>query len=102
MKIKNISYTPSASFTTQGKLSVMLKKYKSAGFGVTELGKGNGNWLIFRKASIILEIEEDGDVIFLDVTEQVKSHYGRSRITSKLVNDFREDMISGKMGLDDF
>lgn len=101
MKVNKVIFTPAVSFPDQGTLRAVLKKWKPEGFSVRELGKGNGNWTVYRRAKIEIELEDAGDLLCLDVTERVKELYGRVRLTEKFSRDIESDLRSGKLSLDD-
>ncbi|MFA9493351.1 hypothetical protein [Streptococcus sp. E17BB] len=46
-------------------------------------------------------VEEDGEHIEMNVTSHVKKLYGRQKLTKKLVETFRSDIATGKIGVDD-
>lgn len=54
-------------------------------------GGGNGNWLLTRKSDVLV----DGKSYRTFVLE----HYGKSKLTAKLVDKFREDVANGKIKL---
>ena len=56
-----------------------------------EQGGGNGNWLLTRKSDVLV----DGKSYRTFVLE----HYGKSKLTAKLVDKFREDVANGKIKL---
>lgn len=101
MKINRVSFIPAVSFSAQGTLQHVLKKWKSEGFYVRELGKGNGNWTVYRRAKIEIELEDMGELLCIDVTTRVKELYGRVRLTEKFSRDIESDLLSGKLSLDD-
>lgn len=101
MKVNKVIFTPSISFSAQGTLKFVLKKWKPEGFSVRELGKGNGNWTVYKKAKIEVELEDDGELVYMDVTRRVKELYGRVRLTEKFSKDIERDLLTGHLSLDD-
>ena len=71
-----IVYIPSESMSVQGKKDEIYKRY-GKDWNIREQGGGNGNWLLTRKSE----------------------HYGKSKLTAKLVDKFREDVANGKIKL---
>lgn len=67
--------------------------YKRYGkdWNIREQGGGNGNWLLTRKSDVLV----DGKSYRTFVLE----HYGKSKLTAKLVDKFREDVANGKIKL---
>ena len=76
-----IVYIPSESMSVQGKKDEIYR----------EQGGGNGNWLLTRKSDVLV----DGKSYRTFVLE----HYGKSKLTAKLVDKFREDVANGKIKL---
>ena len=72
-----------------------VKKMKSIkdmkDWNIREQGGGNGNWLLTRKSDVLV----DGKSYRTFVLE----HYGKSKLTAKLVDKFREDVANGKIKL---
>ena len=82
-----IVYIPSESMSVQGKKDEIYKRY----WNIREQGGGNGNWLLTRKSDVLV----DGKSYRTFVLE----HYGKSKLTAKLVDKFREDVANGKIKL---
>ncbi|MFA9414065.1 hypothetical protein ACERC8_05510 [Streptococcus sp. E29BA] len=101
MKIVEVKHQSSERHAAQGKLRDILREAKPRGYSVTELGGGHGNWLVYRKAALLVVVEEDGEHIEMNVTSHVKKLYGRQKLTKKLVETFRSDIATGKIGVDD-
>lgn len=101
MKIVEVRYQPSERHAAQGKLHEILREAKPRGYSVTELGGGHGNWLVYRKTAIFVLVEEEGESFEINVTSRVKNIYGRQKITKKLVETFRTDIATGKIGVED-
>ena len=76
-----IVYIPSESMSVQGKKD----------WNIREQGGGNGNWLLAIKSDVLV----DGKSYRTFVLE----HYGKSKLTAKLVDKFREDVANGKIKL---
>jgi hypothetical protein len=82
-----VVYRPSESMSVQGKQDEIYKKYATE-WSIKEQGKGNGNWLLTKKSDVLV----DGR----SYRGKVLEHYGKTRLTEKLVDKFREDIKSGK------
>ncbi|MBJ6746477.1 hypothetical protein JEQ21_08450 [Streptococcus sp. 121] len=102
MKIIGVRHIPREQFEAQGTLANVLRRYKKDGFSVTKHGKGNGNWLIYKKTQLLLDVEEDGEIISIDITQEVRNIYDRQSITKRLIQQLQEDIESGKLSLEDF
>lgn len=85
-----ISFIQSESMSVQGKKAEIYKRYGKE-WSIREQGWGNGNWLLTKKSDILV----DGKSYRSFVLE----YYGKSRLTEKLANKFREDLISGAIQL---
>mgnify|MGYP000019600873 CR=1 FL=1 len=83
-----IVYIPSESMSVQGKKDEIYKRY-GKDWNIREQGGGNGNWLLTRKSDVLV----DGKSYRTFVLE----HYGKSKLTAKLVDKFREDVANGKI-----
>lgn len=88
--MENIVYINSESFTTQGKAQSIYKRYGNS-WNIKPLGKGNGNWLLTKKSDVLVNGQSYRDYVLM--------HYGKSKLTSNLVDIFREDVNSGKIEL---
>ncbi|WP_240937099.1 hypothetical protein, partial [Megasphaera hexanoica] len=88
--IMQIVYIPSESMSVQGKKDEIYKRY-GKDWNIREQGGGNGNWLLTRKSDVLV----DGKSYRTFVLE----HYGKSKLTAKLVDKFREDVANGKIKL---
>ena len=77
-----IVYIPSESMSVQGKKDEIYKRY-GKDWNIREQGGGNGNWLLTGKSYRTFVLE----------------HYGKSKLTAKLVDKFREDVANGKIKL---
>lgn len=84
----NIIYVASQSMSVQGSRDEIYKKYGKT-WSIREQGKGNGNWLVTRKADVLVDGKSYRNFVL--------DHYGKSRLTEKLVNRFRDDVESGKI-----
>ena len=85
-----IVYIPSESMSVQGKKDESIKDM-GKNWNIREQGGGNGNWLLTRKSDVLV----DGKSYRTFVLE----HYGKSKLTAKLVDKFREDVANGKIKL---
>ena len=78
------------NYISQGKKDEIYKRYWKY-WNIREQGGGNGNWLLTRKSDVLV----DGKSYRTFVLE----HYGKSKLTAKLVDKFREDVANGKIKL---
>ena len=85
-----IRYVESESMSVQGKRDEIYKRYGRE-WNIKELGGGNGNWLLTKKSDILV----DGKSYRSFVLE----HYGKSKLTKKLADMFKEDVENGKIKL---
>lgn len=85
-----IKYVQSESMSVQGKSYDVYKKYGKE-WNIREQGGGNGNWLLTKKSDVLV----DGKSYRSFVLE----HYGKSRLTQKLVDVFIDDVKKGKVTL---
>lgn len=85
-----IIYVESGSTPVQGKRDEIYKKYGKK-WNIRRQGGGNGNWLLTKKSDVLV----DGESYRSFVLE----HYGKYRLTKKLVDKFREDTKNGKVKL---
>lgn len=88
-KAVGLRYTKSESITFQGKNN--LFEYKKMGYKITNWGRGNGNWIAFKRTKVELE-SDDGN--WIDVTDLVRDYYLREKITKTLVDKFATDLAS--------
>ena len=70
---------------------VYILKHETECGKIQEQGGGNGNWLLTKKSDVLV----DGKSYRSFVLE----HYGRSKLTEKLADKFREDLASGAIKL---
>ena len=85
-----IVYIPSESMSVQGKKDEIYKRY-GKDWNIREQGGGNGNWLLTRKSDVLV----DGKSYRTFVLE----HYGKSKLTAKLVDKFRECLCRYAMSI---
>lgn len=85
-----IRYVESESMSVQGKRDEVYRRYGKE-WNIREQGGGNGNWLLTQKSDVLV----DGRSYRSFVLE----HYGKSRLTQKLVDRFIEDVKNGKVTL---
>ncbi|RHQ92669.1 hypothetical protein DWX83_04745 [Ruminococcus sp. AF21-42] len=85
-----IRYVESESMSVQGKRDEVYRRYGKE-WNIREQGGGNGNWLLTKKSDVLV----DGRSYRSFVLE----HYGKSRLTQKLVDRFIEDVKNGKVTL---
>ncbi len=85
-----VIYIPGDSMHVQGKKDEVYKKYGKK-WSIKELGGGMGNWLLTKKSDVLI----DG----ISYRSFVLDCYGKSQLTEKLVNQFRDDINKGKIKL---
>lgn len=85
-----VKFIESASMTIQGKSNEVYKRYGKE-WDIREQGGGNGNWLLTKKSDILVDGKSYRNFVL--------DHYGRDKLTEKLVDTFREDLMSGKVQL---
>lgn len=83
-----INYVESGSMTTQGKWDAIVKRYGKEWI-IKPLGNGNGNWLLTKKSDVLVNGKSYRDFVL--------AHYGKSKLTKKLADKFREDVENGKI-----
>ena len=86
----NIQYINSDSKIVQGKTQDIINRYGRE-WTIREQGRGNCNWLLTKRSDIVV----DGKSYRTFVLE----HYGKSKLTAKLVDKFREDVANSKIKL---
>ena len=65
-RIVGMNYIESDKDSVQGKWKDVCRRYAKDGYSVKQLGNGGGNWLVYRKASIEVELagfNEDGKMV---------------------------------------
>ena len=85
-----IIYIESESMSAQGKRDEIYKRYGKE-WNIREQGGGNGNWLLTKKSDVLVDGKSYRGFVL--------DHYGKSRLTEKLVDEFREDVKNGKVKL---
>ena len=85
-----IIYVESDSRTVQGTQEEIYRKYGKE-WTIKPQGRGNGNWLLTKTSDVLV----DGK----SYRQFVLAHYGKSRLTEKLVDKFRADVENGKLKL---
>lgn len=86
-----ITYITSESRTVQGKRAEIYRKYGNE-WNIKEQGGGNGNWLLTKKSDVLVDGKSYRNFVL--------NHYGKSRLTEKLVDMFREDLTNGTIELE--
>lgn len=81
-----IKYVESQSMAVQGKKSEIIRRYGKE-WNIKEQGGGNGNWLLTKKSDVLV----DGK----SYRNYVLEHYGKLKLTQKLVDKFRDDVDNG-------
>ncbi len=81
-----IKYVESQSMAVQGKKSEIIRRYGKE-WNIKEQGGGNGNWLLTKKSDVLV----DGK----SYRNYVLEHYGKRKLTQKLVDKFRDDVDNG-------
>lgn len=88
--MNNIRYIPSDSMPVQGKRNDIIKKYGKE-WNIKEQGKGNGNWMLTKKADVLVGGKSYRDFVL--------EHYGKNKLTEKLAEQFKSDVTAGKIKL---
>lgn len=104
-RIVGMNYAMSDSFTVQGKKQSVCRQYAKDGYNVRELGNGGGNWLVYRKASIEVELagfNEDGKMVHGStyLRDAVIDMYDKDKMSKGLYNTFRKDAEQGKIDVE--
>lgn len=85
-----IIYIESESMSVQGKKDDIYKRYGKK-WNIREQGGGNGNWLLTKKSDVFVDGKSYRNFVL--------EHYGKSKLTEKLVDKFREDVKNGEVKL---
>ena len=81
-------YIESQSMSVQGKKDEIIRRYGKE-WNIREQGRGNGNYLLTKKSDVLV----DGKSYRSFVLE----YYGKTKLTQKLVEKFKEDVKNGKV-----
>lgn len=81
----------SESLTVQGKFTDISKRYGKR-WSIKPLGNGNGNWLLTRKAELLVNGSSYRGFIL--------NLYGKSKLTERLADRFIDDVESGDIDID--
>ncbi len=85
-----IAYVESDSRAVQGKFDEIRKQYGKE-WNIRKRGEGNGNWLLTKNSDVLVDGKSYRDFVL--------EHYDRSKLTEKLVEQFRKDVINDKVTL---
>ena len=85
-----VQYIPSQTNQVQGNSNEIFKQYGKE-WKISELGKGNGNWLLTKKSDVLVN--------GVSYRYFVLEHYNKKKLTEKLVKKFREDLENGNIKL---
>lgn len=85
-----IRYVESESMSVQGKRDEVYRRYGKE-WNIREQGGGNGNWFLTKKSDVLVDERSYRSFVL--------EHYGKSRLTQKLVDRFIEDVKNGKVTL---
>ena len=86
----NIVYIPSESMTVQGKKEEIYKKYGKE-WHIQELGNGNGNWLLTKPSDLLVNGKSYRNFVL--------EYYKKSKLTEKLLEEFKNDIKNKKINL---
>ncbi len=86
----SIIYIKGEKKTVQGKGNDIYKRYGKE-WSISELGNGNGNWLLTKKSDVLVDGKSYRDFVL--------DHYEKSRLTENLVDIFRTDVENGTIKL---
>ncbi|WP_455504571.1 hypothetical protein [Blautia sp.] len=85
-----IDYVESESMSVQGKRADVYRRYGND-WNINEQGGGNGNWLLTKRSDVLVDGKSYRNFVL--------GHYGKSKLTPKLVNRFCDDVKNGKIQL---
>ncbi len=85
-----VRFISSESMSVQGKWEDISKRYGRE-WKIQKQGGGNGNWLLTKRSDVLV----DGK----SYRSFVLDYYGKSKLTEKLVDKFREDLTGGVINL---
>ena len=93
-----VYYQLSSSMELQGKYC-SIERYLRDGYYIKE--SRNGYWLLVRPSEVLVTAHcgKNGSFVH-DMKYGILNHYGRSRITEKLINTFKNDFLSGKIKIE--
>ena len=86
----DIRYIKSQEKKVQGKESEIRRKYGKE-WKITELGGGNGNWLLTKNSDVVID-----DISYRDF---VLDYYHEDKLTESLVEQFRKALENGDIEL---
>ena len=91
MSIKyRIEYIEGDSMHVQGNRAEIYRKYSNE-WNIREMGKGFGNWILTKRSDILVNGKSYRSFVL--------KHYGKSKLTKKLVDKFCEDLENGSIKL---
>jgi len=90
----SVNYFPSDTIETQGNRQE-IQKYLDNGYYIKE--DRNGYWVLVKTAKVQVTLTNSYGSKTFNVKDAILLYYGRERITEKLVNQFQNDINSGKI-----
>ena len=95
-KVKNwgIYYYESDTIVIQGSYN-KVKKYLNNGYFIKE--DRNGYWVLYKPTNVILSITDFNDKeYYLYLKQYILEYYNKERISKKLFEKFKKEMIENK------
>ena len=89
-----INYEKSDTIQMQGKRR-NIEKYLDKGYYVKE--ERNGNWVLVKSSSVKVTLRNSKITRTINMKEDIRKHYNRTRVTAALVRNFLKDINSGKI-----
>ena len=90
METFDIVYSDSESMEYKGTADSVYKKYGKE-WTIRPLGNGNGNWLLTKRADILVNGKS--------YRKEVLDYYSKQKMTRQLFLKFKSDLESGKIKL---
>ena len=90
-----VYYQLGSSMELQGKYC-SIERYLKDGYYIKE--SRNGYWLLIRPSELLVTAHcgKNGSFVH-DMKYDILRYYGRSRITEKLINTFKNDFLNGNI-----
>lgn len=89
-----VEYFPGRTIEIQGNRQE-IQKYLDDGYYIKE--DRNGYWVLVKTAKVQAILTNSYGTKIFNVKDKMLSYYRRERITEKLVNQFQNDIYSGKI-----
>lgn len=89
-----VRYVPSDKIELQGKQKD-IEKYLRQGYHVQE--ERNGYWVLTKNVQVLMTLTNSTCTNTFNIKEDVLSYYNKQRISNSMVNQFENDINSGKI-----